>query len=72
MIHEVVFEVTFPLNVFPYLMTKIGVNPNMRSLMHDGVSSSVNFTASVEDIAGIDEHKIGGQLALGGYKSGTS
>ena len=34
----------------------------------DGVSSSVNFTASVEDIAGIDEHKIGGLLALGGYK----
>ena len=31
---EVVFEVTFPSNVFPYLMTKIGVNPNMRSLMH--------------------------------------
>ena len=34
----------------------------------DGVSSSVNFTASVEDIAGIDEHKIVGQLALSGYK----
>ena len=34
----------------------------------DGVSYSVNFTTSVGDIAGIDEHKIGGQLALGGYK----
>ena len=31
---EVVFEVTFPSNVIPYLMTKIGVNPNMRTLMH--------------------------------------
>ena len=31
---EVVFEVTFPSNVFPYLMMKIGVNPNMPSLMH--------------------------------------
>ena len=31
---EVVFEVSFPSNVFPYLITKIVVNPNMRSLMH--------------------------------------
>ena len=33
-IDEVGFEVTFPSNVFPYLITKIGANPNMRSLMH--------------------------------------
>ena len=46
---------------------KLSLYPDER-VKEDGVSSSVTFTASVEHIAGIDEHKIGGQLALGGYK----